>query len=113
MQRWLIIMALFVLSITPIACKKNQTADTSCFPDTITTRVINNKMATIKVTGTLNPVYLVEDGAIDDRLVPCNLPMEFYENNLRVIITGEVKATVQPPMVPCCTNNFVITKITR
>jgi len=37
--------------------------------------------------------------------------MEFYQNDLQVIISGDVKATPQSGF--CCNENFVITKITR
>jgi len=36
---------------------------------------------------------------------------EFYQDGLQVIISGEVKST--PQVGPCCTENFVITEISR
>lgn len=96
-----------------ISCKKEDKA-TDCFPDTSTVRVIDNKKAVVKLTATaVEPVYLVEEGTIDTRLVPCNFPMEFYQHDLQVIVSGEVKVTHQTGSVPCCAENFVITKISR
>jgi len=107
------VICLFVLAVTVTACKKKSNTDTNCFPDAITLRQIVNKHATIKLTGTINSVYIIEDGAITDKLIPCNFPMEFYQNDLQVTISGEVKATPQIAFGPCCTENFVITEITR
>ena len=58
-------------------------------------------------------VRAVEQGSIDTKLLPCNLPMEFIQDGLQVVISGEVKSTPQSGFGPCCTENFVITKITR
>jgi hypothetical protein len=113
MRQVLFIVSLFGLAITINACKKKSDADTNCLPTATTVRQIINKQATIKLTAMINPVYLVEDGAIDTKLIPCNFPQEFYENDLRVTISGEVKATAQVGPGPCCSENFVITSITR
>ena len=96
-----------------ISCKKEDKA-TPCFPDTPTTRVIDKKKAVVKLTATaVEPVYLVEQGTIDTRLIPCDFPMEFYQHDLQVTVSGEVKATQQTGAVPCCAENFVITSISR
>jgi hypothetical protein len=112
MRLSLSIIGLLTLVITFTSCKKNNSVP-SCLPNATTTRQIVNKQATIKLTATINAVYLVEDGAIDTKLIPCNFPQGFYENDLRVIISGEVKATPQVGPGPCCSENFVITSITR
>jgi hypothetical protein len=99
-----------IITIT-ISCKKENKTD-GCFPGATTTRQIVNKQAVIKLTATVNPVYIVEQSAIDTKLIPCNLPMEFFQDDLQVVISGEVKSTSQSGGV-CCIENFVITKITR
>ena len=105
---WIVLFALSASS-----CKKEDKT-TPCFADRATTRKISNKKATVKLTATLaEPVYLVEEGAIDTRLLPCNLPMEYYQQDLQVTISGEVKATAQTGSVPCCAEDFVITAISR
>ncbi len=57
--------------------------------------------------------YVVEENAIDNKLIPCNLTKEFQVDNLLVTISGDVKETVQSASSPCCSENFVITKIVR
>lgn len=93
------------------SCKKNNSSTVDCFPNDITTRQITNKQATIKLTN--GQFYIVEQGTIDTKLNPCNLTQEFRVDNLQVTISGDVKATVQGGPAPCCTDNFVIVKITR
>jgi hypothetical protein len=94
-----------------LSCKKNETLKTECFPNDITTRTIVDKQAIIKQVD--QQFYIVEQEAIDTRLVPCNLSKEFQVNNLQITISGEVKAAVQGGPLPCCSENFVITKISR
>jgi hypothetical protein len=94
-----------------VSCKKEDKAD-GCFPGAATVREITNRPAVIKVTATVNPVYLVEQGSIDTKLIPCNLPKEFIEHDLQVIVSGQVKETKQGDG-PCCSENFIITKITK
>lgn len=95
-----------------LACKKQKITATGCDTGAATTRVIADKKATVKMTATMvYPVYLVEDGTIDVKLVPCNIPLQFQQNDLVVKISGEVKTTVAPANAPCCIENFVISKI--
>ncbi len=111
MQRYLPFPVVFTILVLFCACrKKNDTGE--CFPGSPTVRQIVNKPAVVKVTATVTPVYLVEEGTIDTRLIPCNLPMEFLQHDLQVIISGDIKATSQGAG-PCCDENFVITKISR
>lgn len=106
-------VALFALSGGPASCEKEDKA-TPCFADLATTRQVINKKATVKLTATVTePVYLLEEGSIDTRLLPCNLPMEYYQHDLPVTISGEVKTAVQTGSAPCCAENFVITAIAR
>jgi hypothetical protein len=46
------------------SCKKDKKT-TECFADASTVRQITNKQAVIKLTATINPVYIVEQGSID------------------------------------------------
>lgn len=112
MRRLENLLAFFMLATIVISCKKEKKVD-ECFPNAATVRTIDNKQAVVKVTGTINPVYLIEQGAIDTRLIPCNLPLEFYQNDLLVTITGDVKSTLQVGPGPCCSENFVIKTISR
>ncbi|HVG16090.1 MAG TPA: hypothetical protein VM935_14065 [Chitinophagaceae bacterium] len=95
------------------SCKK-EAKPTDCFPGTPISRSIVNKKAVVKLTATaVEPVYMVEEGTIDSRLIPCNFPMEFYQHDLQVTISGDVKTTQQNGGVPCCAENFVISSISR
>lgn len=93
------------------SCKKDNSSSTDCFPNTSTVRQITNGQATIKEVG--SKFYMVEQGSIDTKLNPCSLPTEFQVDNLQVQISGDVKSTLQGGPEPCCTENFVITKISR
>ena len=97
------------LTILFYSCKKNESSKTDCFPNDNTTRQIISKQASIRLTN--GQFYIVEQGAIDTKLIPCNLPQEFQVNNLQVTISGDVKATIQDGQAPCCSENFVISKI--
>ncbi len=78
--------------------------DYDCFPNASTVRLIEVKPAIVKeVAGRF---YLVEQGAIDKKLNPCNLTADFQVDNLPVTISGVVKATISSG--PCCTEDFVI-----
>jgi hypothetical protein len=104
----------FALVTTIISsCKKdnNVNTDTDCFPNATTVRQITNAQATVKAAG--GKYYIVEQGTIDTKLNPCTLSKEFQVDNLQVTISGDVKLTQQGGLEPCCTDNFVITKISR
>ena len=102
----------FILMTIVSSCKKDKSS-TECFAGAPTVRQITHKQAVIKLTATVNPVWIIEQGSIDTKLIPCNFPIEFYQDGLQVIISGEVKSTRQVGPQPCCTENFVITKISR
>ena len=108
MLRNSIFPGILLLALLP-ACKKDKSSDNGCSPGTATARYIANGQATIKVTD--GQFFIVEKDAIDTRLAPCSLAAEFQVNDLPVTISGEVKATTHGG--PCCTSNFVITKISR
>jgi hypothetical protein len=99
------------------ACKKNSTAaKNGCDPLAITSRKIVAKKATVKLTATATyPVYLVEEGSIDTKLIPCNFPAgpEYNQNDLQVTITGDVKPVAAIDYGPCCSENLVITSIAK
>lgn len=108
---------IFIISILLHACKKNSTtAKNGCDPLANTSRKIVAKKATVKLTATATyPVYLVEEGTIDTKLIPCNFPsgVEFYKDGLSVIISGDVKPFFAIDYGPCCSENFVITSIAK
>ena len=92
-------------------CKKDHNPNDDCFANSTTVRILTNTQATVKKVG--DKFYIVEQGAIDTKLNPCPLTQEFQIDNLSVIITGEVKSTIQGGPGPCCTENFLITKISK
>ena len=101
-------LPLFALSLLS-SCQKKKTND--CFADAATVRQIVNKPATVQQIGT--EYYLIEQGTIDTRLLPCKLEKEFQVDKLAVIISGNVKSTITNGLTPCCTENFVITSIKK
>ena len=110
MKQFVTVFFIFILTVS--SCKKGEKVD-GCLPEATTVRQITNKKAVVKLNGTIYGSYLIEEGSIDTKLIPCNLPMEFYQNDLQVIISGDVKQTPQDNFGPCCTQYFVISKITR
>ena len=104
----------FILVATIFSsCKKNDntTNNTGCIANATTVRQINNAQATVKINA--GKFYIFEQGTIDTRLNPCFLATEFQVDNLQVIISGEVKLTQRVGNEPCCTEDFMIIKITR
>lgn len=112
MKKYIPVLVLFIVAITLFSSCKKETKKDDCFPDQPTIRIITNEPAIIKQLKT-DEFYILEPGIIDSRLIPCNLTKEFKINDLKVIISGEVKATVQIGPGPCCRENFVITKISK
>jgi hypothetical protein len=116
---FILLLTIGLFSLLFYSCKKNDTNTTDYFPNTTgcflnasTERKIIDKPATVIEQG-VGVFYIVEQGTIDTRLNPCNLPDACRVNNLQVTISGDVKTTVQGAPAPCCTDDFVITKITR
>ena len=96
MRLRLAILSIILFSFLSYSCKKAGNTKQGCDPNATTTRQIVNKRATVKLTATaVYPVYLVEEGSIDTKLIPCNFPNAFYQNDLPVIISGDVKETDQ------------------
>ncbi len=115
MRHYLILILYTILILPSNACKKDKKEPSAddCFSGSTIIRQITDAEATVHVTATAQGIYLVEKGAIDTRLIPCNLPAGFLQNNLAVTISGEVRTGVSLMGGPCCTQNFVITKISR
>ena len=101
----------FLLAAVISSCNKEENSTPDCFPGTSTIRQIANGQATVKASG--GKFYIIEQGSIDSKLNPCDLTQEFQVDNLQVIISGDVKLTIHGGPEPCCTDNFVITKISR
>lgn len=108
----------FFISVTSAAimllfsfCRKEKGTSNDCFPGAITYRTVIDQPAIVKQAGGV--FFLVEQGSIDSKLVPCNLPADFQFDLLPVTISGDVKTTVQGGPGPCCTEYFVIKKIKR
>jgi hypothetical protein len=112
MRHHLAFILFFILPVIFSACKKDKQIQ-SCFADAVTVREISEKKAVIRLTGTINAVWIIEQNTIDTRLIPCNFPAEFYQDGLQVTISGQVKFTPQTGPGPCCSENFIITKISR
>ena len=111
MQRC-ITLIIFLFNIAIISsCKKDNSQNNNCFSDSPTVRQIADAKATIKSSG--GEFFIVEQGSIDTKLNPCTLAKEFQIDNLSVMVTGDVKSTSRNPSEPCCTDNFVITKIAK
>jgi len=106
LMRLLFSILTFTVSATFFVSCKKEDKKKECFPGVTTVRQIADKSAVVKVTATVNVVYLVEQGAIDTKLIPCNLPKDYMQNDLQVIVSGDVKAT-QQGFSPCCSENFV------
>jgi hypothetical protein len=110
-MRYISAIALLLMIAAVVSCKKDDSSANDCFPNTSTVRQITNAQATVKQTG--EKFYLVEQGSIDTKLNPCTLPQEFRVNDLHVTISGDIRSTLQGGLEPCCTENFIITKISR
>jgi hypothetical protein len=110
-MRHILTILIFLLVTALSSCKKDNNSTTDCFPNTSMVRQITNGQATVKASG--GKFLIVEQGSIDTKLNPCSLPQEFQVDNLQVIISGDVKLTLHGGPEPCCTDNFVITKISR
>jgi len=107
-------LLILLLSLVSFACRKaDDEPKTGCDATAQTLRHINNKFATVEVNATIIGVLLVEDNTIDSKLVPCNLPQEYVQHGLKVIISGDVKARKALTNEPCCKDAFVISKIAR
>ncbi len=102
---------LLLVIILVASCKKNTDSATGCFAGAPTVRQITNQQAVIKADA--GNFYLIEQGSIDSKLKPCSLAAEFRVHGLRVIISGDVKETAAATGMPCCTENFIITGISR
>ena len=92
------------------SCTRNTDPSGQCDTNAPTSRKIFNHPATVQ---SLNgQFYIIEEGTIDTRLLPCFLSATYQVDNLKVIVSGEVKDPVNDGG-PCCTENFQVTKISR
>lgn len=94
------------------ACRPDDSTPQTCFTDATTLRQIIEKPAIVKQQAG-GGFLLIESNTIDSRLNPCNLDAAFRVDNLEVIVSGDVKATPRNTLEPCCTDNFVISKIRK
>ncbi len=115
MRNNFILIILVIASCFCYACKKGESSShQNCDTGAATIRTIVSKKATVKLTATAtHAIYLVEEGAVDTKLIPCSIGMEYYQNDLSVIISGEVKQTKPDGMSPCCMENIVLTSISK
>ena len=105
------LLLFYAISTICFSCDKSKVDEKAPCGQNATVRTITNKSAIVKAsTGSF---VIIEMGTIDTRLAPCNLPAEFSINDLQVTISGDVKQTTQPNDSPCCTDDFVITSITK
>lgn len=94
------------------SCKKENN-QVDCSPGKPILRHITNKKATVRLTATaVMPVYLVEEGTIDTQLHPCDFPMEYYQDGLKVTISGFTKQSDLNAST-CCIERFTITSISK
>ena len=93
------------------SCNKDKSQKAGCDTNAPTERTLTNKAATVKEMA--GKFYIIEQNTIDTRLLPCNLDASFAVDNLQVTVSGEVKQTNSIAGEPCCTNNFIISNITR
>lgn len=100
-----------IVTLLVFSCEKENSNISGCPTEATTERIVMNKPATVREIG--GTYYIIEQNTIDTRLIPCDLDAAFKVDNLQVVISGEVKKTSPSPGVPCCTNNFVITSITK
>lgn len=103
----LMIVSLLLL----LSCAKNKSTALDCLQDEITFRNIVQMNATVIRAGDL--YYIIEQGTLDTRLFACNLDPSYKTDRLQVVISGMVKASAQIGPGPCCTENFVITFISK
>lgn len=94
------------------ACSKNENGleagDCSSGP---VLRMITNQVATIKIN--VEGCYIVEDSTYDSKLFPCAISDEYKVDNLRIVVTGEVRNRVANTFYPCCQYNLAISKIDK
>jgi len=86
--------AFLIIIIIAGSCRKDKKT-TECFPNSTTIRQITNKQAVVKLTATVKPVYIIEQGSIDTKLIPCNfshgiLSGQFTSNYFR---RSQIKAS--------------------
>ncbi len=94
-----------------MACKKNKDTKADCYRDNAVRYEINNQAATVHLVN--GEYYIAEQNTIDSRLFPCNLPAEFRQNNIAVLVSGQVKSLPYSGTRPAGDAALIITTITR
>jgi len=107
MQKLSILLVMIVL----FACSKKEEPIVNCFSADKTVRTIASKMAKVVIVD--QKVYLVEEDAIDGKLLPCRIADEFKVDGLSVRISGNVKQTPPVPFTFETTDNFELTNISK
>jgi hypothetical protein len=102
------IAAILIISALS-SCKKRKDVTADCSPNSPTVRKVTNAQATIKKDQ--GKYFIIEKGSIDSKLNPCALPEEYQINDFSITVSGDVKETHQSNI--CCTENFLITKISK
>jgi hypothetical protein len=105
----LLLLVLFASGLC-MSCKKEKQKD-SCSSEAAIVRQIDQDSAVVKYSD--GSYFIIEDGTIDERLLPCSMTDEFKIDNLRVLISGNVKETIQISGNPCCLAYFEITSISK
>ena len=111
MRKTLNLLTIGTIILSLGSCDKEGGFTDDCFSDQATTSQISDKAATVQLAN--GRYYLIESGTIDLRLLPCNLEEAYKQDGLQVTVSGYVKGDNTAQGEPCCTSNFVITKISR
>ena len=110
LKKYIIFGLFYTVFLNCISCKKQEQKD-SCSANAAIVRQIDQDSATVKYSD--GSYFIFEDGTIDERLLPCSMTDEFKIDNLRVLISGNVKETVQISGSPCCLAYFEIISISK
>jgi hypothetical protein len=101
------------VALSPGCRKSKDVASDRCDNNRQTIRVITDRPAKVVVGATIYGAYYIEEGTIDTRLIPCEVPMEFMQHGLKVVISGEIKQRKARSGEPCCAEDIVITNIRK
>jgi len=74
---------------------------------------LSNAKAKIIATSIPGIFYIREIGAIDTTYAPCNLPAEFYIDQLTIKVSGNIMPSLVFAGDTCCLLNFTITQISK
>jgi hypothetical protein len=105
----IIILLFSAAAIT--GCKKNTQSFRNCYPGSETLWKVDKAGGVVIRSG--GQFYITQSGTIDTRFVPCDLPVEFQVDKMNIVFSGDVKFTKNSATEPCCTNDIVLTYISR